>query len=347
MIIAISQLNSTVGDLAGNAALINNAIQRAKNDANILVFPEMVLTGYPTKDLIFDLDFIDSAYDTLLEISKNVFDIVVLVGFVRRENDKIYNSVAIIQSGKIIGFRDKTLLPNYDVFDERRYFENGNSVVIFDLNINEGKEVSIKPKVINQNTKIEKILILDTETTGLDENKDEVIEIGGILFDVSFKCVLSQVSFLFPVNNNEAEHVNGISAEVTNISQPWEDGLNFFLKLVDSSDYIVAHNVEFDKKWFGKGRLPKLNKKWICSLEDINWSFQKSLKTRPSVTDLALSFSIPVWNLHRALSDCFYISEVFKKCDNLEELLLKATEPRFLYMSLIHISEPTRPERIW
>jgi len=192
-----------------------------------------------------------------------------------------------------------------------------------------------KKSVPNQIKKIKKILILDTETTGLDEHKDEVIEIGCILFDVSFKCVLSQVSFLFPVNNNEAEHVNGISAAVTNISQPWEDGLNFFLKLVDCSDLIVAHNVEFDKKWFGKGRLPQLNKTWICSLEDINWSFQKSLKTRPSVTDLALSFSIPVWSLHRALSDCFYISEVFKKCDNLEEILLKATEPRFLYKALI------------
>ena len=61
--------------------------------------------------------------------------------------------------------------------------------------------------VPNQNKKIEKILILDTETTGLDENKDEVIEIGCILFDVSFKCVLSQASFLFPVNKNEAEYV--------------------------------------------------------------------------------------------------------------------------------------------
>ena len=65
-----------------------------------------------------------------------------------------------------------------------------------------------KDSVANQNKKIQKILILDTETTGLDENKDEVIEIGCILFDVSFKCVLSQVSFLFPVNNNEAQHVN-------------------------------------------------------------------------------------------------------------------------------------------
>ena len=100
--------------------------------------------------------------------------------------------------------------------------------------------------------KIEKILILDTETTGLDENKDEVIEIGCILFDVSFRCVLSQVSFLLPVNNNEAEHINGISPEVTNISQPWEDGLNFFLKLVDCSDFIVAHNVELIRNGLGQ-----------------------------------------------------------------------------------------------
>ena len=190
-----------------------------------------------------------------------------------------------------------------------------------------------------QNKNIEKILILDTETTGLDENKDEIIEIGCILFHVSSKSVLSQVSFLFPVSSNEAKHVNGISPEVTNITQPWKDGLNYFLKLVDSSDVIVAHNVEFDKKWFGKGRLPKLEKKWICSLEDINWSFKKSLKNRPSVTDLALSFSIPVWSIHRALSDCIYLSEVFKKCENLEKLLIKATEPKYLYKALVSYEE--------
>ena len=138
-------------------------------------------------------------------------------------------------------------------------------------------------KINNQNKKIENILILDTETTGLDENKDEIIEIGCILFNITSKSVLSQVSFLFPVISNEAEQINGISAEVSNVKQPWEEGLSFFLKLVECSDLIVAHNVEFDKKWFGKGKLPKLEKKWICSLEDINWSFQKNLKSRPSV----------------------------------------------------------------
>ncbi len=115
-------------------------------------------------------------------------------------------------------------------------------------------------KINNQNQTIENILILDTETTGLDENKDEIIEVGCILFNVKSKSVLSQVSFLFPVNSNEAEHVNGIPAEVTNIKQPWEDGLNFFLKLVDCSDLIVAHNVEFDKNGLERVDCPSLKK---------------------------------------------------------------------------------------
>ena len=208
-----------------------------------------------------------------------------------------------------------------------------------DLTQDQNYEKSLEKSFKNQTKKIEKVLILDTETTGLDENKDEVIEIGCILFHVSSKSVLSQCSFLFPVRSNEAEYLNGISAEVTNISQPWKEGLSFFLKLVDSCDLIVAHNVEFDRKWFGKGKLPKLQKQWICSLEDINWSSQKTLKPRPSVTNLALSFSIPVWSLHRALSDCFYISEVFKKCENLEKLLLEACEPRFLFKALVSYEE--------
>ena len=187
----------------------------------------------------------------------------------------------------------------------------------------------------NKEEIIQSILILDTETTGLNEKEDELIEIGCILFHVPSKSVLSQVSFLLPVCSNKAEEINGISPATTNLNQPWEDAIKFFLKLVDCSDLIVAHNVEFDKKWFGIGRLPDLKKKWVCSLEDINWSFKKNLKSRPSVTDLALAFQVPVWKLHRALSDCYYIAEVFKKCENLEELLIKATEPRYLFKAIV------------
>ena len=235
-------------------------------------------------------------------------------------------------------------LTNNEELNQLNFLENqktGSSPTKNENNqfLKDAKESISKIKSNRGNKKIETILILDTETTGLDENKDEVIEIGCILFHVKTKSVLSQASFLLPVCSNEAEHVNGISAEITKIPQPWENGLDFFLKLVEQCDFIVSHNVEFDRKWFGKGRLPKLEKKWICSLEDINWSFQKSLKNRPSVTDLALSFSIPVWSLHRALADCFYLAEVFKKCENLDELLLKASEPRFLYKALISYEE--------
>ena len=187
----------------------------------------------------------------------------------------------------------------------------------------------------SQKRSVESVLILDTETTGLDENNDEVIEIGCILFNVPSKAVLAQLSFLLPVEINAAEFINGIPADVSNLKQPWKDGIQLFLKFTESCDFLVAHNAAFDKKWFGKGNLPSLDKKWICSLDDINWSFKKNIKTRPSVTDLALGFNIPVWNLHRALSDCYYISEVFKKIDNLEDILLKATEPKYLYKAIV------------
>ena len=214
---------------------------------------------------------------------------------------------------------------------------------------NEFKDISNKNRLIQSDEiilnsalhkeSVESILILDTETTGLDENNNEVIEIGCILFNVHFKSVLSQLSFLLPVETNDAEFINGIPVDVSNVSQPWKEGIQFFLKLIESCDFIVAHNAAFDKKWFGKGNLPSLDKKWICSLEDINWSFKKNIKSRPSVTDLALGFNIPVWNLHRALSDCYYISEVFKKIDNLEEILIKATEPKYLYKAIVSYAD--------
>ena len=142
MIVALSQLNSTVGDLNGNANLINDSIRGANGQADIIVFPEMVLTGYPPKDLLLDLKFIDSAHDTLLEISKNIFDVIALIGTVRRVNNSLYNTVAIIQSGKIIGFRDKVLLPTYDVFDEKRYFSSAEVIEPITVRIN-NKDVSL------------------------------------------------------------------------------------------------------------------------------------------------------------------------------------------------------------
>ena len=163
MIVALSQLNSTVGNLDGNANLINDSVRKIKGEADIIVFPEMVLTGYPPKDLLLDSGFIDSAHNTLLDISKNIFDVIALIGTVRKVNNRLYNTVAIIQSGKIIGFRDKVLLPTYDVFDEKRYFSSAELIEPITVKIN-NKGVSLGIQICedlwdsNYNVKVTDIL---------------------------------------------------------------------------------------------------------------------------------------------------------------------------------------------
>ena len=202
-----------------------------------------------------------------------------------------------------------------------------------------GKDPLVKSssKSSKESAEIEKIqhfpstiLILDTETTGLDNEIDDCIEVGSILFNVRTRSVLAQQSFLLPVESNNAEKINNIPAEITRLPQPLFEAIKYFESLVYSSDAIIAHNAEFDKKWFGLNKLPQIDKQWICSMEDITWPADRQLKTRPSVRDLALAYGVPVWNAHRALTDCIYLAEVFKRCSELEKLLIRALEPKLL-----------------
>ncbi len=179
------------------------------------------------------------------------------------------------------------------------------------------------------------LLILDTETTGLDPNQDFCIEVGAILFNVCKRSVLSQISFLLPVSDNSAEVINKIPAEISRITQPYEEALEYFTTLVNSADVMLAHNAAFDREWFGKGLLPPIHKPWICSMDDIHWPKDLNIKHRPSVRDLALAYEVPVWSAHRALTDCIYIVEVLKRCEGLEDLLLHALEPRKLMQAKV------------
>ena len=174
------------------------------------------------------------------------------------------------------------------------------------------------------------ILILDTETTGLDIENDDCLEVGSILFNVKSRSVLAQQSFLLPVEKNNAEKINNIPAEITRLPQPLLEAIKYFESLIQFSDVMVAHNAEFDMKWFGSQKLPQIEKPWICSMDDITWPSDRQLKTRPSVKDLALAYGIPVWSAHRALTDCIYLAEVFKRCNELEKLLNRALEPKVL-----------------
>ena len=173
-------------------------------------------------------------------------------------------------------------------------------------------------------------LIIDTETTGLDPERDRCLEVGAILFDVSARSVLAQQSFLLPVESNAAEPINRIPAAVTRLPQPWPGALRWFDELLVAADVLVAHNAAFDRQWFGREPLPAVSHPWLCSMEDLRWPADRQLRSRPSVRDLALAYGVPVWSAHRALTDCIYLAEVFARCDDLETMLLHGLEPRQL-----------------
>jgi NAD+ synthase (glutamine-hydrolysing) len=126
--IGLVQINPILGDLSGNAAKIINFIQEAdQQGVNLLIFPELAITGYLPQDLLLNRSFIDCNLQCLNKITAACrSSMVVILGFVARENDKLYNAAAVIKSGQLIATRYKTLLPNYDVFDEHRYFTPAN-----------------------------------------------------------------------------------------------------------------------------------------------------------------------------------------------------------------------------
>lgn len=183
------------------------------------------------------------------------------------------------------------------------------------------------------------LLIIDTETTGLDPLRDRCLEVGAILFDVASRAVLCQQSFLLPVDSNPAEAINHISASVTRRPQPWQDALRWFDQLLSAADLLVAHNAAFDRQWFGIDPLPAALKPWLCTMDDIRWPDDRQLRSRPSVRDLALAYGVPVWAAHRALTDCIYLADVFARCDDLEELLLRGMEPRQLMRARLSFEE--------
>ncbi len=133
--IALAQINTTVGDFEGNRKKIIDSVKQAENaGAHFIVFPELTLTGYPPEDLLFKKSFVDQnlkVLDSLKAFSKKI---VILVGFVDRdENGALYNAAAILFQGRRIGCYRKVELPNYGVFDEKRYFLPGQEGLIFRL----------------------------------------------------------------------------------------------------------------------------------------------------------------------------------------------------------------------
>ncbi|HEX8073606.1 MAG TPA: NAD+ synthase, partial [Thermoleophilaceae bacterium] len=132
--VALAQLNPTVGDIDGNAAKIADAIARARaGGAQLVLLPELALTGYPPEDLLLKTHFVDAAGAALRELAADADGIVALVGFPERADD-VYNSAAVLAGGSVAAVYRKMFLPNYGVFDEHRYFQSGTEPALIEVN---------------------------------------------------------------------------------------------------------------------------------------------------------------------------------------------------------------------
>lgn len=145
MKIAAAQINPTVGDLDGNRKKICAMIEEGRRrGAELIVFPELALCGYPPEDLLVLPAFIEEVEKALLELAKFTKGCHVLVGTIRKNPNQsekgLCNSAALFIDGALIGFQDKALLPDYDVFSERRYFEPATQTPLWSLC---GKRVAI------------------------------------------------------------------------------------------------------------------------------------------------------------------------------------------------------------
>lgn len=133
--IALCQINPTVGAFRSNLKILNDWYNRSvQQGADLVVFPELSITGYPPSDLLHEGDFVTLNENILQRFAKKV-TIPVIVGYVRSDSGKLFNSAVLIKDGAIELVYDKLLLPTYDVFDEERYFEAGKEPVVWSLDI--------------------------------------------------------------------------------------------------------------------------------------------------------------------------------------------------------------------
>ena len=136
--IALAQFDFPVGDVAGNEARISRMIGEARDmhGADLVVFPELALSGYPPEDLLLRPAFLRDCEAALQRIASSVTGIVAVVGWPQSAGSILYNAASVLREGKVAATYRKRELPNYNVFDERRYFDvdpDGGSCV-FEVN---------------------------------------------------------------------------------------------------------------------------------------------------------------------------------------------------------------------
>ena len=131
----LAQINPTVGDVDGNLAKIIRHCRTARDDhaADVVIFPELAVSGYPPEDLLLRPDFLAQCERCMAKLKSSVRGIIVIVGHPLPENGKVYNALSVICDGEVRALYRKRHLPNYTVFDEKRYFSAGREAAVVDI----------------------------------------------------------------------------------------------------------------------------------------------------------------------------------------------------------------------
>ncbi len=186
------------------------------------------------------------------------------------------------------------------------------------------------------------IVILDTETTGLDAAKGKIIEIAAILYHIPTRSIISQASTLCRAEENPVFDINGISvaslhaipAGIQNI------GLTMIADMLIAADAVVAHNAAFDKRWLDT--IPDMqiisrNKKWICTKNDVTWPIRKGVAL--NLVHICVALNVPVVSAHRALQDCLLLLRAIEQNPDIESFLDKNNKGRETYRADITYEE--------
>lgn len=186
---------------------------------------------------------------------------------------------------------------------------------------------------------IRRALILDTETTGLDPQKDSVIEYGMILYSIEHATSLVQYSALNFVSENPAESINGIPAAATQIKYDNPTNIETVLNSIAAeADVIVAHNAEFDRAFCRNA--PWYTKPWLCTMSDFRFPRGKQ---GDSLINLALAHGIGVSSAHRALTDCRLIADMFDRMPlfgfDLQAMFAHAMRPSAMFRALVSFDQ--------
>ena len=134
MRLALGQFNATVGDLTGNVETMQGLWERAvAAGADLVVFPETAICGYPPEDLVYKTHFVEDNRVAVEKLAAACPDKTIVVGFVTRSGKHVYNAAAVLEGGRITKVYHKCLLPNYSVFDEQRYFKSGTQPLVISV----------------------------------------------------------------------------------------------------------------------------------------------------------------------------------------------------------------------